>query len=128
LKPQGRFFMHIFAHRSGAYLFDRSNRADGIAQHFFTGGVMPSHHLIRQYADLFEVEKEWRWSGEHYRRTAEDWLVDFDAHRDEIEDVLRKVYGAETGLWMRRWRWSSWRPRAYSVTPTAMNGASAIIG
>jgi hypothetical protein len=22
---------------------------------------MPSHHLIRQYADLFEVEKEWRW-------------------------------------------------------------------
>jgi hypothetical protein len=35
---------------------------------------MPSHHLIRQFADLFEVEKEWRWSGEHYRRTALDWL------------------------------------------------------
>ena len=43
---------------------------DWIAQHFFTGGVMPSHHLIRQYADLFEVEKEWRWSGTHYQRTA----------------------------------------------------------
>jgi cyclopropane fatty-acyl-phospholipid synthase-like methyltransferase len=42
--------------------------------------LMPSHHLIRQYADLFEVEKEWRWSGTHYQRTALDWLARFDAH------------------------------------------------
>jgi cyclopropane-fatty-acyl-phospholipid synthase len=105
LAPDGRFFMHIFTHRAGAYLFDRSNREDWIAQHFFTGGVMPSHHLVRQYADLFEVEKEWRWSGVHYQRTALDWLNRFDAQRDEIEDVLRPVYGSDTGLWMRRWRW-----------------------
>src|SRR5207245_2063508 len=59
LKPDGRFFMHIFTHRSGAYLFDRAEAEDWIAQHFFAGGVMPSHHLIRQYGDLFEVEKEW---------------------------------------------------------------------
>ena len=85
LKPDGRFFLHIFTHRSGAYLFDRADGEDWIAQHFFTGGVMPSHHLIRQYADLFEVEKEWRWSGTHYQRTAQDWLDNFDAHRDEIE-------------------------------------------
>ncbi|KAH2840127.1 hypothetical protein KXW36_001555, partial [Aspergillus fumigatus] len=58
LAPDGRFFMHIFTHRSGSYLFDRANREDWIAQHFFTGGVMPSHHLIRQYADIFAVEKE----------------------------------------------------------------------
>jgi cyclopropane-fatty-acyl-phospholipid synthase len=63
------------------------------------------HHLIWQYADLFEVEKEWRWSGTHYRRTAEDWLKNFDAHRDEIERVLRDVYGEDAPLWMRRWRW-----------------------
>ena len=105
LKPDGRFFMHIFTHRSGAYLFDRADREDWIAQHFFTGGVMPSHHLIRQYGDLFEVEKEWRWSGTHYQRTAEDWLTRFDVHRDEIEAVLRPVYGSDTVLWMRRWRW-----------------------
>ena len=66
---------------------------------------MPSHHLIRQYADLFAVEKEWRWSGMHYQRTALDWLANFDAHRDEIEAILRAVYGSETALWMRRWRW-----------------------
>ena len=105
LKPDGRFFLHIFTHRSGAYLFDRADGEDWIAQRFFTGGVMPSHHLIRQYADLFEVEKEWRWSGVHYQRTAQDWLENFDTHRDEIERVLRKVHGGETALWMRRWRW-----------------------
>jgi cyclopropane-fatty-acyl-phospholipid synthase len=105
LKPDGRFFMHIFTHRAGAYLFDRADGEDWIAQHFFTGGVMPSHHLIRQYADLFAVEKEWRWSGTHYQRTALDWLNRFDAQRDAIEDILRPVYGRDTGLWMRRWRW-----------------------
>jgi len=105
LAPDGRFFLHIFTHRSGAYLFDRADREDWIAQHFFTGGVMPSHHLIRQYADLFEVEKEWRWSGTHYQRTALDWLANFDSGRDEIEGILRGVYGSDTALWMRRWRW-----------------------
>lgn len=105
LKPDGRFFMHIFTHRSGAYLFDRADKEDWIAQHFFTGGVMPSHHLIKQYSDIFEVEKEWRWSGVHYQRTALDWLKNFDANRDEIEAVFRPVYRGETALWMRRWRW-----------------------
>ncbi len=105
LKPDGRFFMHIFTHRAGTYLFDRTDREDWIAQHFFTGGVMPSHHLIRQYADLFSIEKEWRWSGTQYQRTAMDWLANFDAHASEIEAVLRTVYGNETQLWMRRWRW-----------------------
>jgi cyclopropane-fatty-acyl-phospholipid synthase len=105
LTPGGRFFMHIFTHRSGAYLFDRADREDWIAQHFFTGGVMPSHHLIRQYSDLFEVEKEWRWSGAHYQRTALDWLANFDSRREVIEGILRELYGNDTALWMRRWRW-----------------------
>jgi cyclopropane-fatty-acyl-phospholipid synthase len=26
-----------------------------------------------------------------------------DAHCDEVESVLRPVYGADTNLWMRRW-------------------------
>jgi cyclopropane-fatty-acyl-phospholipid synthase len=105
LVPDGRLFMHIFSHRAGTYLFDRADKDDWIAQHFFTGGVMPSHHLIRQYADLLEVEREWRWSGTHYQRTAIDWLGNFDGNRDQIERVLRPVYGDELALWMRRWRW-----------------------
>lgn len=105
LEPQGRFFMHIFTHRAGAYLFDRADKEDWIAQHFFTGGVMPSHRLIRQYADLFAVEQEWRWSGTHYQRTARDWLANFDDNRAGIEAILQPVYGDDTRLWMRRWRW-----------------------
>lgn len=105
LAPEGRFFVHMFTHRVGSYLFDHANREDWIAQHFFTGRVMPSHQLIRQYADIFAIEKEWRWSGTHYQRTASDWLANFDAHRDAIEASLRNVYGDETYLWMRRWRW-----------------------
>ena len=105
LKPDGRLFLHIFTHRSGACLFNRADGEDWIAQRFLTGGVMPSHHLIRQYADLFSIEKEWRWSGTHYQRTAMDWLANFDAHTSEIEAVLCQVYGNETPLWMRRWRW-----------------------
>jgi cyclopropane-fatty-acyl-phospholipid synthase len=133
LAPGGRFFMHIFTHRSGAYLFDRADGEDWIAQHFFTGGVMPSHHLIRQYADLFTVEKEWRWSGVHYQRTALDWLANFDRNREEIEAILQSVYGGETALWMRRWRWfflataglfgyadgSEWGVSHYRMTATA---------
>jgi cyclopropane-fatty-acyl-phospholipid synthase len=103
--PDGRVFMHIFTHRSGAYLFDRADPEDWIAQLFFTGRMMPSHHLIRQYADLFEVEKEWRWSGTHYQRTALDWLRNFDSNRGAIKATLRQVYGKDTSLWMRRWRW-----------------------
>jgi cyclopropane-fatty-acyl-phospholipid synthase len=105
LKPDGRFFIHVYTHRSGSYLFDSAGGEEWIAQHFFGGGVMPSHHLIRQYGDLFAVEKEWRWSGTHYQRTAQDWLARFDAHREVIEAILRKVHGNDTGLWMRRWRW-----------------------
>jgi cyclopropane-fatty-acyl-phospholipid synthase len=105
LAADGRFFMHIFTHRSSAYRFDRAHGEDFIAQYFFSGGVMPSHHLIRQYRDLLEVEKEWRWSGTHYQRTALDWLGNFDSNRDEIEAILRNVYGNDASLWMRRWRW-----------------------
>ncbi|PIT00696.1 cyclopropane-fatty-acyl-phospholipid synthase [Bradyrhizobium nitroreducens] len=105
LAPEGRCFMHVATHRTGSYLFDRSDREDWIAQHVFTGGMMPSHHLVRQFDDIFEVEKEWCWSGTHYQRTANDWLANFDAHRDAIEASLRKVHGEQAAMWMRRWRW-----------------------
>jgi cyclopropane-fatty-acyl-phospholipid synthase len=105
LAPEGRFFMHIVAHRSGSYLLDRANREDLTAQHVPAGAIMPSHHLVRLYADIFAIEKEWRWSGRHYQRTASDWLANFDARRDAIEAALRNACGEEASVWMRRWRW-----------------------
>lgn len=104
LKPEGRALIHIFTHRSAPYRFDRNDRADWIAQHFFTGGIMPSRGLIHCFPDLFTVEREWQWNGQHYARTAEDWLRNFDAHRAEIRRVLAPVYGVKTRIWERRWR------------------------
>ena len=104
LKADGRMFLHVFSHIDAPYRFEVSDEADFIAQHFFTGGVMPSHTLIRQYPDLFEVEQDWRWSGTHYQRTADHWLVNFDANVDEIRGLMKAVYGADHALWMRRWR------------------------
>ena len=104
LKPEGRLFLHVFTHRSRPYSFEVADEADWIAQHFFTGGIMPSHGLIRQFPDLFAVEAEWRWSGEHYRRTAVDWLANYDRHDVEIGFILREVYGADWRIWRRRWR------------------------
>ena len=104
LKPDGRLFIHVFVHENGCYRFDIADRGDWVAQHFFTGGIMPSVALAHQFPELFEVEAEWRWSGEHYRRTAEDWLANFDRNIAGIEPVLRETYGAEAGLWRRRWR------------------------
>ncbi|HEX5377062.1 MAG TPA: cyclopropane-fatty-acyl-phospholipid synthase family protein [Phenylobacterium sp.] len=104
LHPDGRMFIHVFTHRTTPYRFEAEDEADWIGRHFFTGGVMPSHDLIRQFPDLFEVEADWRWSGEHYRRTAEDWLENYDRNAREIGVVLREVYGDQAVLWKRRWR------------------------
>jgi cyclopropane-fatty-acyl-phospholipid synthase len=104
LAPGGRVFLHVFSHCSMPYRFDHRDRADWIAQHFFTGGVMPSHGLIRHLPIPFTVEADWRWNGTHYRRTAEDWLVNYDANAPAIGRVLRDVYGADAPLWRRRWR------------------------
>ncbi|TAM98300.1 MAG: class I SAM-dependent methyltransferase [Rhizobiaceae bacterium] len=104
LAPQGKLFIHVFSHRHGPYRFDHKNDADWIAQHFFTGGIMPSHGLIWHFPDCFAVEEDWRWSGLYYRRTAMDWLARFDANREQINRILREVYGADAALWRQRWR------------------------
>jgi cyclopropane-fatty-acyl-phospholipid synthase len=104
LKPDGRLFLHVFAHAQGCYRFEAGDNADWIAQHFFTGGIMPSAALAHQFSDLFAVEEEWRWNGEHYRRTAEDWLSNFDRNLPAIEPILREAYGEDAPLWRRRWR------------------------
>ncbi len=104
LKPEGRLFLHVFTHKDRPYRFDADDADDWIARHFFTGGIMPSHGLIRRFADLFEVEAEWRWSGEHYRRTANHWLANFDHNAAAIARVLGATYGQEADLWRRRWR------------------------
>lgn len=104
LTPEGRLFLHVFSHRTAPYRFDNADKADWIAQHFFTGGIMPSHGLIREFSDVVDLEKSWVWDGTHYQRTADHWLENFDHNADAIDRVLQKTYGTEWRLWRRRWR------------------------
>ncbi len=104
LRPQGRLFLHVFSHAAHPYRFDEADQGDWIAQHFFTGGMMPSHDLAGHFPELFTVAENWRWNGEHYARTARDWLALFDAHEADVATVLRHVYGAAWPMWRRRWR------------------------
>jgi cyclopropane-fatty-acyl-phospholipid synthase len=104
IKPDGRLFLHVFSHHSTPYSFETGDPSDWIAQHFFTGGIMPSHDLVRELADLFTVQADWHWDGTNYAQTARAWLANFDRNRPAINVVLRQVYGAAAPMWARRWR------------------------
>ncbi len=104
LKPQGRLFLHVFSHATMPYRFDANDKSDWIARHFFTGGIMPSHGMIRHLDIPYEMEAVTRWNGNHYRRTAEDWLANMDRNKREIAEILERTYGASAALWRRRWR------------------------
>ena len=104
LRPEGRLFVHVFTHRSVPYRFNTEDEADWIAQHFFAGGIMPSHDLLGRFAEVFDIEADWRWNGRHYERTALHWLAGFDANLGAIDPILAQVYGRDATLWRRRWR------------------------
>ena len=104
LSPDGRMFMHVFTHRAQPYRFETEDKEDWIAQHFFTGGIMPSHGLIGHFGESFSVEEEWRWSGAHYERTALQWLENFDANIEAVSKLMAETYGPDASVWTRRWR------------------------
>lgn len=105
LKPGGRFFMHIFCHRSTPYEFVDKGPQDWMSRHFFSGGIMPSADLPLFFQDDLAIRERWRWSGQHYARTSNAWLRRMDERRDAVMPVLRETYGdAAAHTWWVRWR------------------------
>jgi len=105
LKDDGYFFMHIFCHRSAAYEYEDRGPSDWMSRHFFSGGIMPSGDLPARFQEDLRLVDQWRWSGKHYRQTAEAWLQNMDSRKAEIMPILANTYGrADAGRWWMRWR------------------------
>lgn len=105
LIPGGKFFMHIFVHRSTPYAFEVKSNDDWMSQFFFSGGMMPSDDLPLHFQDKLKLTQRWRWDGTHYEKTANAWLVNMDASHDEITPILGLTYGAShVEKWRNRWR------------------------
>ena len=105
LVPGGRFFMHVFVHRSTPYAFVERDASDWMSRHFFSGGMMPSDDLALRFQDDLKLVSRWRWSGRHYAKTAEAWLANMDASRAELAPLFESVYGAgAASTWWMRWR------------------------
>jgi len=105
LLPDGKFFMHIFVHRSVPYAFEDRGADDWMSRHFFSGGMMPSAALPLHFQSHLRLERQWNWSGTHYEKTANAWLANLDGHRAQVLPILEAAYGRENaGLWLQRWR------------------------
>lgn len=105
LVPGGKLFIHIFCHRSEAYAFETEGDANWMGRYFFTGGIMPSADLLREFQHHLQLTNQWSWNGTHYQRTSEAWLHNLDRNRREIMPILTSVYGeAEASRWFHRWR------------------------
>jgi len=105
LVPGGRFFMHVFVHRSAPYEFVDNDPSDWMGRHFFSGGIMPSDDLALRFQEHLKLVQRWRWNGTHYEKTANAWLANFDARRDTVLPVLAATYGEDAAQqWLQRWR------------------------
>src|SRR5208283_24102 len=104
-RPQALLFVHVFAHSRFAYPFEVRGPADWMAQHFFTGGLMPSDDLLLHFQDHFRIRERRRINGVHYQRTSEAWLTRLDQHREEVLALFAATYGKDEALrWLVRWR------------------------
>ena len=105
MAPGATLFVHIFTHLLHAYPFEVRDESDWMAQYFFTGGIMPSDHLLFAFQDDLRIRDHWVVDGRHYQLTAEAWLNNMDANRDSLMPLLADTYGAENAT---RW-WVYWR-------------------
>ncbi len=104
LKPGGKLFVHIFVHARHSYLFEVKDETDWMSRYFFTGGIMPSSHLLLYFAQGFRPDRHWAVNGMHYSKTARAWLENMDANKAHILDIFADVYGSEAKKWFEYWR------------------------
>ena len=105
LRPGGKLFVHIFAHRTLMYPFETEGGDNWMGRHFFTGGLMPASDTLLWFQSALRIEQRWHVDGTHYERTANHWLANQDAHREQVLRVLTQAFGSGSALlWFQRWR------------------------
>lgn len=105
LKPDGKLFVHIFVHKEQAYKYESKDETDWMSRYFFSGGTMPSEHLLYYFQNDMKVEQHWRVNGTHYGLTSKAWLHRMDSYKKEIMEIFSKHYGQEQALkWWHYWR------------------------
>ena len=105
LRPGGKLFVHIFAHKTLMYPFETEGDDNWMGRHFFTGGLMPASDTLLWFQGALNIEQRWHVDGTHYQRTANAWLANQDAHREQVMEVLTQAYGHKAApLWFQRWR------------------------
>jgi cyclopropane-fatty-acyl-phospholipid synthase len=104
LVPGGKLFVHIFTNRDYAYPYVAEGDDNWMARYFFTGGQMPSHHLLHSFQRDLVLEESWAWDGTHYARTCNHWLENMDRHKEKVQKIFAETYGAESVEWFNRWR------------------------
>ena len=123
LRPGGKLFVHIFAHKTTPYNFE----GGWMSTHFFTGGTMPSADLLLYFQKSLKIEEQWWISGKHYAKTCEvryfvacsiallrirssshmsqDWLLQMTSNKQKIWPHLEDTYGRNNAaMWYYRWQ------------------------
>ncbi len=105
LVPQGKLFVHIFSHKNLEYHYEDADGTDWLTRHFFAGGIMPSDPLLFYFQRSLTIAEHWRVNGRHYQATAEAWLQNMSARREQIMPILSATYGEkEAKNWYVYWR------------------------
>jgi len=101
IKPLGKLFVHIFTGREVPEHFGKG----WMAENFFSGGTMPSDHLLLYFQDQLKIEGHWRINGKHYQRTLEAWLDLIDQKKAQVMPILSETYGEKNATkWFVNWR------------------------
>jgi len=101
----GKLFVHIFTHKTYAYLFEVKDDTDWMSKYFFTGGIMPSDDLLLYFPKHIAIEKHWHVPGIHYAKTSEMWLINMDKNESAIRKIFTTTYGEDqVTKWIAYWR------------------------
>ncbi len=105
VKKDGKFFIHIFTHKTTPYYFEVEGEDNWMGRYFFSGGQMPSRDLLDEFNADFKIIKKWDWSGIHYSKTLEAWLKLTDMNKKRIKSLFSETYDKnEATVWFNRWR------------------------